>query len=71
MKLEPRMMLWSDRKAAPGETDSFQPYLTPCLLPGKIYVFSHYRHLLSLLMYLMIYVNTGRCKNFYYFPSKI
>ena len=34
MKLEQKMMLWSDRKAAPGETDSFQPYLTPYLLPG-------------------------------------
>lgn len=34
MKLESKMMLWSDRKVAPGEKESFQPYMTPYLLPG-------------------------------------
>lgn len=34
MKLESKMMLWSDRKIAPGEEESFQPYMTPYLLPG-------------------------------------
>ncbi len=34
MKPESKMMLWSDRKAAPGADDSFQPYMTPYLLPG-------------------------------------
>ena len=34
MKLESKMMLWSDRRIAPGEEESFQPYMTPYLLPG-------------------------------------
>lgn len=35
MKLEQKMMLWSDVKTAPdGSTDEFQPYLEPYLLPG-------------------------------------
>ena len=34
MKLESKMMLWSDRKIAPGEEEPFQPYMTPYLLPG-------------------------------------
>ena len=34
MKTEEKIMLWSDRKAAPDGTCDFQPYMTPFLLPG-------------------------------------
>ena len=34
MKLEEKMMLWSDRKVSPDGTCDFQPYMTPYLLPG-------------------------------------
>ena len=34
MKIEEKMMLWSDRKVSPDGTSDFQPYMTPYLLPG-------------------------------------